>query len=175
WFPLCGFSWGAWCTHPTAGSVTRSLVLFVVAPECVVPCPRSVSMVQGGSACGPSTLWRSEVAVPVLLRCSMSSFVSAGMCRGFASALCCSGPTPVAGGGVALVVFAYVDSTGSAGVMFGLTRVVVEAFLALLLCRVVLLPILLKFLLLWLVFGSVGGGASFGGPWRGSGRSSRYN
>ncbi|MQM01951.1 hypothetical protein Taro_034708 [Colocasia esculenta] len=33
---------------------------------CVVPIPRGVSRVQGGSACGPSTLWRFEVAVPVV-------------------------------------------------------------------------------------------------------------
>ncbi|MQM05869.1 hypothetical protein Taro_038690 [Colocasia esculenta] len=52
-----------------------------------------VSEVQGGSACRPSTLWRSEVAMPV---CSMSSVVLA---------VCAE------------------------GVMFGMTWVVVKAFL----------------------------------------------
>ncbi|MQM23795.1 hypothetical protein Taro_056865, partial [Colocasia esculenta] len=37
----------------------------VVAPACVVSRPRGVSRVRSGSACGPSTLWRSEVAVLV--------------------------------------------------------------------------------------------------------------
>ncbi|MQM11309.1 hypothetical protein Taro_044217 [Colocasia esculenta] len=59
-----------------------------------------------------------------------------------ASTLCCSGPTLVAGRGVTLVASACVDSAGSAGVMFGLTRVVVKSSLLLL---------LLEFLLLWLV------------------------
>ncbi|MQL84105.1 hypothetical protein Taro_016624, partial [Colocasia esculenta] len=63
------FSRGAWCRHPTVGSVTLSLVTSVVAPECVVPRPRGVSEVQDGSACGPSTLWRSEVVMPVVRRC----------------------------------------------------------------------------------------------------------
>ncbi|MQM10093.1 hypothetical protein Taro_042981 [Colocasia esculenta] len=35
----------------------------VVAPASVVSRPGGVSRVPGGSACGPSTLWRSEVAV----------------------------------------------------------------------------------------------------------------
>ncbi|MQL67740.1 hypothetical protein Taro_000015 [Colocasia esculenta] len=91
-------------------------------------------------------LW-SHVVAPVFheLLCL------AGVCRGFASALCCFGPTPVAGHGITVVASAFVHSAGSAGVVFGLTRVEVEAFLALLLCRVVLLPLLLEFLLLWLV------------------------
>ncbi|MQL87601.1 hypothetical protein Taro_020151 [Colocasia esculenta] len=38
----------------------------VVAPACVVSRPRGVSRVLSGSECGPSTLWRSEVAVLVL-------------------------------------------------------------------------------------------------------------
>ncbi|MQL80607.1 hypothetical protein Taro_013062, partial [Colocasia esculenta] len=57
------------------------------------------------------------------------------------------------------------DSAGSAGVVFGLTRVVVEAFLCFH-CFVVLYS---------RVFGSVGGGATFEGPWRGSGRSGHYS
>ncbi|MQM20892.1 hypothetical protein Taro_053923 [Colocasia esculenta] len=40
----------------------------VVAPVCVASQPRGVSAVQGGSACGPSTLWRSEVAMLVVRR-----------------------------------------------------------------------------------------------------------
>ncbi|MQL82970.1 hypothetical protein Taro_015458, partial [Colocasia esculenta] len=68
-----------------------------------------------GSACGLSTLWRSEVAVPMG---SVSFFVSAGVCRGFASTLCFSGPTMVAGRGVALVASACVDSAGFAGSSF---------------------------------------------------------
>ncbi|MQM04626.1 hypothetical protein Taro_037426, partial [Colocasia esculenta] len=39
----------------------------VVAPACVVSRPRGVSRVRSGSVCGPSTLWRSEVAVLVFL------------------------------------------------------------------------------------------------------------
>ncbi|MQM10017.1 hypothetical protein Taro_042908 [Colocasia esculenta] len=35
----------------------------VVAPACVISWPCGMSTVRGGSACGPSTLWRSEVAV----------------------------------------------------------------------------------------------------------------
>ncbi|MQL88073.1 hypothetical protein Taro_020625 [Colocasia esculenta] len=35
----------------------------VVAPACMASRPGGVSTVRGGSACGPSTLWRSEVAV----------------------------------------------------------------------------------------------------------------
>ncbi|MQM02179.1 hypothetical protein Taro_034942 [Colocasia esculenta] len=67
-----------------------------------------------GSACGPSTLWRSEVAVPV-------SHVVAPV---FRELLCLDG-----------FASAYVDSAGFAGVVFGLTRVVVEAFtMFLLLC-----------------------------------------
>ncbi|MQM04468.1 hypothetical protein Taro_037265 [Colocasia esculenta] len=76
----------------------------MVALKCVVPLPRGVSKVQGGSACGPSTLWRSEVAVPVVRRC----FSRVGRGVRF------------------LIVF---DSAGSAGVVFSLTWVVVEAFL----------------------------------------------
>ncbi|MQM08254.1 hypothetical protein Taro_041107, partial [Colocasia esculenta] len=73
-----------------------------------------MSEVQGGSACGPSTLWRSEVAVLVVRRCfsrgcSVSFMVTPGVYRGVASAC--------------------VDSDGFAVVVFGLTRVVVEAFL----------------------------------------------
>ncbi|MQL87962.1 hypothetical protein Taro_020514 [Colocasia esculenta] len=81
----------------------------MVALYGVVPWPRGVSEVQVGSACGPSTLWRSEVAVSVVRRCfSHGCSVSLVV-------------TPVAS--------ACVDSAGSAGVIFGLTRVVVEAFL----------------------------------------------
>ncbi|MQL96217.1 hypothetical protein Taro_028892 [Colocasia esculenta] len=40
---------------------------FVVAPVCVASRPRCVSEGWGGSACGPSTLWRSEVAVFVFM------------------------------------------------------------------------------------------------------------
>ncbi|MQM14854.1 hypothetical protein Taro_047789 [Colocasia esculenta] len=40
----------------------------VVAPACVASRPRSVSEVRGGSTCGPSTLWRSEVAMLVVRR-----------------------------------------------------------------------------------------------------------
>ncbi|MQL81609.1 hypothetical protein Taro_014079 [Colocasia esculenta] len=40
----------------------------MVASACVVSRPHGVSGVQGGSACGPSTLWRSEVAV-LVVRC----------------------------------------------------------------------------------------------------------
>ncbi|MQL84445.1 hypothetical protein Taro_016951 [Colocasia esculenta] len=36
-YMLYGFSWGAWCRHPTAVLVTRSLVPSVVAPECLLP------------------------------------------------------------------------------------------------------------------------------------------
>ncbi|MQL94467.1 hypothetical protein Taro_027122, partial [Colocasia esculenta] len=60
----------------------------------------------GGSACESSTLWRSEVAVPVVRR------------RSHVVAWC-----------VPRVASAYVDSVGFEGVVFGLTRVVVEAFL----------------------------------------------
>ncbi|MQM20595.1 hypothetical protein Taro_053619 [Colocasia esculenta] len=67
--PKFGRIAGVLCRHLTIGSVTHSLVPFVVAPECVVPRPRGVSEVQGGFACRPSTLWRSEVAVPVVRRC----------------------------------------------------------------------------------------------------------
>ncbi|MQL82046.1 hypothetical protein Taro_014514 [Colocasia esculenta] len=38
----------------------------VVALACVASRPRSVSGVRGGSACGPSTLWRSEVVMLVV-------------------------------------------------------------------------------------------------------------
>ncbi|MQL91449.1 hypothetical protein Taro_024064 [Colocasia esculenta] len=38
----------------------------VVAPACVVSRPRGASGVRGGSTYGPSTLWRSEVAVLVV-------------------------------------------------------------------------------------------------------------
>ncbi|MQL68342.1 hypothetical protein Taro_000635, partial [Colocasia esculenta] len=38
-------------------------VVYGGTDECVVPSPRGVSEVQGGSACGPSTLWRSEMVV----------------------------------------------------------------------------------------------------------------
>ncbi|MQL94012.1 hypothetical protein Taro_026662, partial [Colocasia esculenta] len=64
----------------------------VVTSEKASPQSDATLPVQGGSACGPSTWWRFEVAVVVLL----------------------------------LHVF---DSAGSAVVIFGLTRVVVEAFL----------------------------------------------
>ncbi|MQL81363.1 hypothetical protein Taro_013818 [Colocasia esculenta] len=59
-------SLGCLVLTPIAVSVARSLVPSVVAPECAVPRPRRVSEDQSGSACGPSTLWRSEVAVPVV-------------------------------------------------------------------------------------------------------------
>ncbi|MQM17564.1 hypothetical protein Taro_050536 [Colocasia esculenta] len=113
--------------------------------------------VQGGSACGPSTLWRSEVVVPVvrhsfLLGCSVSLMVTPG----------CSCPTLWRSGMLVLVLRLWslvvapvfrellvlaglpphvVDSVGSAGVVFGLARVVVEAFLC----------FRCFFLLLWLV------------------------
>ncbi|MQM15615.1 hypothetical protein Taro_048562 [Colocasia esculenta] len=35
----------------------------IVAPTCMASRPCGVPEVRGGSACGPSTLWRSEVAV----------------------------------------------------------------------------------------------------------------
>ncbi|MQM15790.1 hypothetical protein Taro_048740 [Colocasia esculenta] len=60
---------GAVCRHSTVVSVTYCLVPSVVAPECVVPRPRGVSEVQSGSAYGPSTLWRSKVAVPMVRHC----------------------------------------------------------------------------------------------------------
>ncbi|MQM18289.1 hypothetical protein Taro_051277, partial [Colocasia esculenta] len=71
--------------------------------ECVVPRPRGVSGVQGGSACGPSTLWGSEVAVLVLW-CSVS-LLSRWVCAE----------------GCFHIVF---DFAGSAGVMSGSTLVV---------------------------------------------------
>ncbi|MQM15267.1 hypothetical protein Taro_048211 [Colocasia esculenta] len=40
----------------------------VVAPACVASRPRDVSGVRGGSACGPSTLWMSKVAVLAVRR-----------------------------------------------------------------------------------------------------------
>ncbi|MQM06270.1 hypothetical protein Taro_039092 [Colocasia esculenta] len=57
-------------------------------------------------------------------------------------------------------------SWSARGVVFGLTQVVVEAVVLLLLVGV---PASL------LVFGSVGGGTTFGGPWQGFGRSGRYS
>ncbi|MQL72535.1 hypothetical protein Taro_004878 [Colocasia esculenta] len=54
---------GGFCS---VSSRYRSFVLgcqSAVAPACVAPQPCGVSEVRGGSACGPSTLWRSEVAV----------------------------------------------------------------------------------------------------------------
>ncbi|MQM19331.1 hypothetical protein Taro_052333, partial [Colocasia esculenta] len=97
--------------------------------------------VQGGSTCGPSTLWRSEVAVPMVRRC---------FSRGCSVSLVV---TP--GRDVTLVASACVDSAGSAGVVFGLTRVMVEAF-SLFRCFVVLCS------------RSMGGGVTFrvpgGGP-----------
>ncbi|MQM08952.1 hypothetical protein Taro_041810 [Colocasia esculenta] len=54
-----------------------------VAPACVASRPCGVSRVRGGSACGPSTLWRSEVAVLVVRRRSHLVVVSSRqMCRG---------------------------------------------------------------------------------------------
>ncbi|MQL92805.1 hypothetical protein Taro_025438, partial [Colocasia esculenta] len=52
----------------------------VVAPARVASRPRGVFEVRGGSACGPSTLWRSKVAVLVLSKV-VSCFRSS----------CCSG------------------------------------------------------------------------------------
>ncbi|MQL84814.1 hypothetical protein Taro_017325 [Colocasia esculenta] len=66
----------------------RSPVLgcqFVVAPASVVSQPGGVSRVQGGSACGPSTLWRSEVAV--LEDCSI--LISVCCCATSGSEVCC--------------------------------------------------------------------------------------
>ncbi|MQM08605.1 hypothetical protein Taro_041462 [Colocasia esculenta] len=138
-----------------------------------------VSEVQGGSACGPSTLWRSEVVVPVVRHyfsrgflvslvvtpgCSFPTLWRSRMlvlCRETLVSLGRSGVprAPLSRRVCAKVCFRIVfDSTGSAGVMFGLIRVVVEAFLCFH-CFVVL---------------CVGGSTTFGGPWRGSGRSSRY-
>ncbi|MQM18383.1 hypothetical protein Taro_051372, partial [Colocasia esculenta] len=54
---------GGFCS---VSSRFRSLVLgcqSVMAPACVASRPCGMSTVRGGSACGPSTLWRSEVAV----------------------------------------------------------------------------------------------------------------
>ncbi|MQM00554.1 hypothetical protein Taro_033288, partial [Colocasia esculenta] len=82
---------GALGRHPAVVLVTLSLVPSLVALAGVVPGPCGVSGVQGGSSCRPSTWWRFEVAVVVLLS----------------------------------HVF---DSAGFTGVVFGLTRVVVEAF-----------------------------------------------
>ncbi|MQL87128.1 hypothetical protein Taro_019667 [Colocasia esculenta] len=91
--------------------------------------------------------WRSGLCVLLLAACGgglcalvVSEFLTMfpSACRGFAFALCCSGPTLVAGRGVTLVASACVDSAGSAGLVFGLTR---SSFAS----------ILLEFLLLWLV------------------------
>ncbi|MQL86086.1 hypothetical protein Taro_018613, partial [Colocasia esculenta] len=56
--PPLGCQW--WC--PVLGCQ------YVVESLCVASRPRGVSGVRGGSACGPSTLWRSEVSVLVVRR-----------------------------------------------------------------------------------------------------------
>ncbi|MQM09569.1 hypothetical protein Taro_042446 [Colocasia esculenta] len=71
----------------------------------------------GGSVYGPSTLWRSEVAVPVVRRCfshgcSVSFVVTSG----------CSVPTSWRYGMLVLLLAHVFDSVGSVGVIFGLTR-----------------------------------------------------
>ncbi|MQM07899.1 hypothetical protein Taro_040744 [Colocasia esculenta] len=53
---------------------------FCSAGSFAVPCADTrllfrVSEVQCGSACGPSTLWRSEVVVPVVRRCFSRGFL----------------------------------------------------------------------------------------------------
>ncbi|MQM08000.1 hypothetical protein Taro_040847 [Colocasia esculenta] len=71
-FSLCGCRWsGLVQTRASGGfrsvfSQFRSPVLgcqSVVAPTCMDSRPCSVSGVRSSSACGPSTLWRSEVAM----------------------------------------------------------------------------------------------------------------
>ncbi|MQM10026.1 hypothetical protein Taro_042918 [Colocasia esculenta] len=69
--------WPCWpvllVVSASVSSQFRSPVLgcqSVVAPACLASRPRAVSRVQGGSTCGPSTLWRSEVAVLVVRRLS---------------------------------------------------------------------------------------------------------
>ncbi|MQL81617.1 hypothetical protein Taro_014075 [Colocasia esculenta] len=52
-----------------------------VAPACVASRPYGVSGVRGGSACGPSTLWRSEVAVLAARRPRDSSSRELGVGR----------------------------------------------------------------------------------------------
>ncbi|MQM02370.1 hypothetical protein Taro_035136, partial [Colocasia esculenta] len=127
----------------------RDRVLVVVA----------LPITMGGSACRPLTLWRSEVAVPVVRRsfsrgCSVSLVVTPGcsfptswrsgmlgacvvrlwshtVAPVFRELLCLDGCVPRC---CFHIVF---DSTGSTGVMFGPTLSS-------------LLPLLLEFLLLWL-------------------------
>ncbi|MQL93426.1 hypothetical protein Taro_026071 [Colocasia esculenta] len=76
---FCGRHWsGLVWTRASGGSRSvssryRSSVLgcqSVVAPACMASQPCGVPGVRGGSACGPSTLWRSEVAVLTVRRCS---------------------------------------------------------------------------------------------------------
>ncbi|MQL96371.1 hypothetical protein Taro_029043 [Colocasia esculenta] len=129
----------------TTVSVARSLVPSVVALECVVPCPRGVSKVQGGSACGPSTLCRSKVAVPMVRRsfshgfsvslvvtpsCSFPTSWRSGMLGACVVRLWSHVVAPVfrellcLGKCVPRCCFHFVfDSTGSAGVVFGPTLV----------------------------------------------------
>ncbi|MQM03552.1 hypothetical protein Taro_036337 [Colocasia esculenta] len=57
----------------------------MVAPACVASRPRGVSKVRGGSTCGPSTLWRSEVAVLMcseVLACSCMPWLADGPLEG---------------------------------------------------------------------------------------------
>ncbi|MQM04057.1 hypothetical protein Taro_036854, partial [Colocasia esculenta] len=97
--------------HPTAVFVTRFLVLFEVAPIGVVPRPCGVSEVQGGSACEPSTLWRSEVAVLMDVGACVMRLWSHVVASAFRELLCLSVCVPT-------VCFCIVfDSTGSAGVV----------------------------------------------------------
>ncbi|MQM12375.1 hypothetical protein Taro_045291 [Colocasia esculenta] len=82
----------------------RSSVLWcqsVVAHVCMASRPCGVPGVRGGSACGPSTLWRFEVAVLAVRRRShlVVYVVSASVSR-VSSALC---PTPLVSAGVVCV------------------------------------------------------------------------
>ncbi|MQL72666.1 hypothetical protein Taro_005000 [Colocasia esculenta] len=60
---VCAF---LWCSVAALALLGR--LKSVVAPTCVASRPHVVFGVQGGSAYGPSTLWRSEVAVLVVIR-----------------------------------------------------------------------------------------------------------
>ncbi|MQL99006.1 hypothetical protein Taro_031724 [Colocasia esculenta] len=139
-------------------AVTEFLTLFPMASVL-----RVLSGCLSGSACGPSTLWRFEVAVPMVRRsfshgCSVSLVVTPGcsfptswrsgmlgacvvrlwshvVASVFCELLCLSGCMPRC---CFHIVF---DSAGSVGVMFGLTLVVGRG-ITLFCCF---------FLLLWLV------------------------
>ncbi|MQL73513.1 hypothetical protein Taro_005850, partial [Colocasia esculenta] len=90
---LCGRRWSVLVqTRASGGSRSvssryHSFVLgcqSVVAPACMASRPCGVSGVRGGSTCGPSTLWRSEVAVLVARRYSHLVVAwSRWACRGF--------------------------------------------------------------------------------------------